>query len=397
MKKLTAGIFTALLGLVTVNAANAAIPSTTYVDTKITTAQTAAQKYADDQDAVLKQAIETDYEAADTALDGKITTNANAISAVDTFVAPDVAMTVGNANPTTVTAAINALDARITEKTSGIASEGTVNELTEAVEGLKTTVSGHTTDISGLETRMDTAEGSIATLTGSGEGSVAKAEADAIATANAYTDQLKNGQVKENTAAIAANAQAITNNATDTTNALALKANTADLGALAAKNTVATSDLDSTLQDAVGQVATNKSNIESLNTTVGTKAEQSALNATNAEVAKKVDKEGHAASQVVITDSTGAIATAAQIPNTQVSGLGDLATKSTIADADVAANAEIAQSKIAGLEAALANTTPKVTAKGEAGTYVLTAIVSDSGATSYQWEQIERPTTGGEG
>lgn len=72
------------------------------------------------------------------------------------------------------------------------------------------------------------------------------------------------------------------------------------------------------------------------------------------ELLKKVDKTGHTASQVVITDSTGTITTAAQIPNTQVSGLGGLATKSTIANADVAADAAIAQSKIAGLEDALA-------------------------------------------
>lgn len=387
MKKLTAGIFTALLGLVTVNAANAAIPSTTYVDTKITTAQTAAEDYAEAQDAALKTAIETDYKAADAALksayetadaalDGRITTNANAISEMDTFVAPDVAMTVGNANPTTVTAAINALDARITEKTSGIASEGTVNELTEAVQGLKTTVSDHTTDISGLEGRMTAAEGSITTLTGSGEGSVAKAEADA----NDYTDS----EIAKLSAVYDAEGSAAAAEAAAKTYADGL--NTAATVAIGANTTAIESNASdiADLQDKDTELANS----------IATKAD---ANETTQALGTKVDKAGHTASQVVITDPTGAIATAAQISNTQVSGLGDLATKSTITDTDVATNAAIAQSKIAGLEDALANTTPKVTAKGEAGTYVLTAIVSDTGAASYQWEQISRPTTGGEG
>ena len=379
MKKLTAGIFTVMLGLVAVNAANAAIPSTNYVDKKIGDVEPAYQA-ADTALGGRIDGVESAYKAADTTTlnsakaytdelkNGQVETNKQNIASMDSFVAPAVAMTVGETNPTTVTGAINALDARITSATSGLATDGKMTELSKRVGVTET-------DISGLEGRMSTAEGSITTLTGTGEGSVAKAEADAIA----YTDQLANGQVKTNKEAIAANAKAIADNATATTDALALKANISDLGDLAAKDLVATSDLDSTLQAAVAQVATNKSGIESLNTEVDTKA----------------SKAGYTAGQVVVTDATGAITTAAEISNTQVAGLGGLATKTTIADADVADGAAIAQSKIAGLTTSLSdlqNTKVTIpTATGADGNYVLTATVVDNQAT-YKWESIERDT-----
>ena len=160
MKKLTAGIFTALLGLVTVNAANAAIPSTTYVDNQITAAQTAAQNYADTKDAALKTAYEaadatlkSAYEAADEALDGRVDTLETTVGSGD--------MTVNGAAQADVIAAINALDA----KTNGIATN-------ENLDKLQQTVTTHTN--------------SLNVLNGTGEGSVAKAEADA----KAYADGL---------------------------------------------------------------------------------------------------------------------------------------------------------------------------------------------------------------
>lgn len=114
MKKLTAGIFTALLGLVTVNAANAAIPSTNYVDTKI-------------------GAVETAYKDADSTLDGRVT-------GLETKVGEGT-MTVSGAAQTDVIAAINALDT----KTEDIASS-------ENLKNLENTVKTHTTQITDLQT-----------------------------------------------------------------------------------------------------------------------------------------------------------------------------------------------------------------------------------------------------
>ncbi len=61
MKKLTAGIFTVLMGLVSVNAADAAVASSAYVNAKISQAQDVVQGNID----TLSQTVETNKEAAD--------------------------------------------------------------------------------------------------------------------------------------------------------------------------------------------------------------------------------------------------------------------------------------------------------------------------------------------
>ena len=174
MKKLTAGIFTALLGLVTVNAANAAIPSTSYVDTKIGAAETAAKKYADDQDAVLKSGYETadtalgtridgvvtDYQQADTELDGKITANTNEINGLKT--SKQDALSAGSGLE------ILSKDGVLTIQTKGIATSESLTDL----QGRMTTAEG---EIDTLQSEMDAVEGkaganetAIATLNGGG-------------------------------------------------------------------------------------------------------------------------------------------------------------------------------------------------------------------------------------
>ena len=386
MKKLTAGIFTALLGLVTVNAANAAIPSTNYVNEHIDAVRSRIDN------------VETAYKNADTALGTRVTE-------LETTVGKGTMSVNGNEQNDVITA-INALD----EKTNGIATN-------TALETLQQTVTTHTN--------------SLNVLNGTGEGSVAKAETDAVATANDYTDQLANGQVKTNKEAIAANTQAIADNATATTNALALKANTADLGDLAFKNTVATSDLDSTLQTAVGQVATNKSNIESLTTTVGTKASQADLdtaesaiadnaaaislkasqadlNATNAEVAKKADAAtmttelAKKADAATMTTELAKKADAATM-TTKLAEKVDIARGAgaanhvviTDTDGNVTTSATITQGQVENLTTALNAKMPLTTTDtaniGVDGTYVLTAT-TEGGVTTYKWEQIERST-----
>lgn len=370
MKKLTAGIFTALLGLVTVNAANAAIPSTSYVDTKITTAQEAAEDYADAQDALLKTAIETDYKAADTATlnsakaytdelkNGQVTTNANEIAGLKT--SKQDALTAGSGIEIKT-----AEDGKLTIQTKGIATSESLDN---------------------LQTRMTTAEDDIDALQGDVQ-TLTNADATNLQAAKDYADGLATNYDAAGSAEAAEEAAK--------SYADGLAGNYDTKGSAAAAQVAAEAYADSLAgnYDASGAAAGALADAKAYADQAEADAVASAKSYADTE---KVAKTGHTASQVVITDSTGAIATAAQIPNTQVSGLGGLATKSTIADADVATDAAIAQSKIAGLEDALANTTPKVTAKGEAGTYVLTAIVSDTGATSYQWEQIDRQTTGGE-
>lgn len=386
MKKLTAGIFTALLGLVTVNAANAAIPSTNYVDTKIGAVETAYQ--------AADTSIRNDFAAADTTTlnsaktyadgkvkelaDGQVATNKTNIASMDTFVAPTVQMTVGEQAQATVTGAINALDARITSATSGLATDGKMTELSNRVDTTET-------DISGLKGRMDTAESDI----------------DALQAKDTELDT-----------AIKANTQAITNHATDTTNALALKADKSELGALAAKDTVATSDLDSTLQTAVAQVATNKSGIESLNTTVGTKAAQSdvtalttrvttAEGAINTLASEKADETSvvERLAQKATVASVDAVAEKADANETAISNLGTTklnvseheANHVVITDAtgNVTTSATIEQTQVNGLSDALAAKLPVTAANNANGKYVLTATALN-GTITYAWEDISR-------
>ena len=402
MKKLTAGIFTVMLGLVAVNAANAAIPSTNYVDTKIGDVET-AYKAADTALGGRIDGVVTDYQAADTTTlnsakaytdelkNGQVETNKQNIASMDTFVAPAVTMKVGETNPTTVTGAINALDARITEKTSGIASEGTVNELTTAVNGLKTTVSGHTTDISGLDGRLTTAETEIDTL----QSEMDAVEVKAAASESAIT-VLKGSETTEGSVAKSvADAKAfVLQEASDMAGMAKADAKKyTDDGISALTTTVNGKASQADLDAAESAIANNAAAILLKASQADLDTAEAAIEQNKTDIATKANKAGYTAGQVVVTDSTGTITTAAEISNTQVAGLGGLATKTTIADADVADGAAIAQSKIAGLTTSLSdlqNTKVTIpTATGADGNYVLTAtVVGDQ--TTYKWESISR-------
>ena len=345
MKKLTAGIFTVMLGLVAVNAANAAIPSTNYVDTKIGDVET-AYKAADAQ-------IRTDFAAADTALGTRIDGVVTAYQAADTALDGRVdelettvgegTMSVNGNTQNDVIAAINALDA----KTNGIATN-------ENLDKLQQTVTTHTN--------------SLNVLNGTGEGSVAKAEADAIA----YTDQLANGQVKTNKEAIATNAAAIEANET----AIAGKASQSDLNTLSGRVGTAEGDIDA-LEGLVGStsVATQIENANNAQTAslqqyadqAETDAIASAKSYADGELAKKVDiaQGTDAVNHVVITDASGNVTTSATIQQAQVDGLTTT------------------------LAAKMADVTAISAVGSEDGTYVLTAKVAGD-ETTYKWEQIER-------
>ena len=153
MKKLTAGIFTVLMGLVTVNAAEAAVASKGYVDEKVGGATSSI--------ATLTQTVADNKTAAETAI----------------------------------------ADAK---------KAGT--DAAAALESYKTTNDGA---VSGLDTRLGAAEdnitalqGTVGELSGDGANSVANQIANALAAANGYTDaevkELADGAVKTNTEAIAA-------------------------------------------------------------------------------------------------------------------------------------------------------------------------------------------------
>lgn len=411
MKKLTAGIFTALLGLVTVNAANAAIPSTTYVDTKITTAQTAAQDYADTKDAALKTAIETDYkaadatlksgyetadaalksayEAADTALDGKITANANEIAGLKT--SKQDALTAGSGIEI-----LTAENGKLTIQTKGIATSESLTDLQtrmttaeDEIDDLQGDVQTLTTaDATNLQAAKDYADGLATNYDAAG--SAATAESNA----KAYADSLAGNYESSGAAAQAlADAKAYADglNTTATAaieaNAAAIESNETDIASLQSKDT-------------------------ELANSIATKAEQSALDTTNSNVTSLTGRVGTAetdidaletktaglkslAYQDIIDNSDITDGTIAQAKITNLTT--DLAAKvddsQVIAEAGTVTNADAEIPTIARMEAALEEKMPLTTTAdtniGADGTYVLTATTED-GTTTYKWEEISR-------
>lgn len=183
MKKLTAGIFTVLIGLCAANSADAAIASKAWVEQYAVSGDT----YTTDK-GTLESSIATAKKAGDDAAaaletykgtnDAAVQANTNAISAINNGTtgilkqAKDYTDALANGAVATNTSSI----ATINEQLKSVAS-------TKGLEALTSTVEGHTTAIN--------------TLNGTGEGSVSKSIADAVTA-------LKNGEIKDNADAIGA-------------------------------------------------------------------------------------------------------------------------------------------------------------------------------------------------
>ena len=217
MKKLTAGIFSVLMGLVSVNAAEAAVASKGYVDTKVgentSTIATLTQTVADNKTAA-ETAVSSEKsarEAADSALDTRVTTNTTDITNLKS----------GKADKATTLAGYG-IDNAYT-KTEADALLGTKQNAFELGDNLvwgtdgKLTTSGIATNDSFDALQKDvTMLKSDAATAGSVANSIAEALKDYSTTeqvdekdtatldaAKAYTNELKNGAVATNTSDIA--------------------------------------------------------------------------------------------------------------------------------------------------------------------------------------------------
>lgn len=171
MKKLTAGIFTVLLGVVAANSADAALTSKAYVDTQVgtkvsttdfnqfktenTTAIADAKKAGTDANAALESYKTTNDAAVATKADSE-TVTAELAKKQNTLTAADF---VKDGTGNVVTAVTVGDDGKIKYSTASVATS-------EELGNLQTTVAGHTT--------------TLGTLTGDGDGSIAKSIADAI-------------------------------------------------------------------------------------------------------------------------------------------------------------------------------------------------------------------------
>ena len=233
MKKLTAGIFTVLMGLVSVNAADAAVASKAYVDAKAASEASAAQTAAANALSSAKEELEgkIDAKVAQTAYDEKI----QALEAADETFATKTALEQGLATKQATIddlqtirdgAALGATSfqsANVAKTDDQVADDDldkfvpTVDRVENLFNNLQSDL---TADVTNLSTAVDTLNGDATT-----DGSVKKQVADAIAgevaraneaydakgaaadaldDAKAYTDELANGTVKANADAIAA-------------------------------------------------------------------------------------------------------------------------------------------------------------------------------------------------
>ena len=425
MKKLTAGIFAGILTIVTVNAADAAIATSGYVTEKVGAVDAKVGVVTD-----LQTTAKTNTVAAINEVVGKVSTNTTNIatntsdisdlkSSVkdlttgDNSVAQQIANKLGegfpadstvkkeldkkanqtaldetNANVTANTSAISAANEKITANTNSITTlngadtvvgsvdykiKQKIDEVNDATDGLNERVTANTNSIntlngadtvegsvdykikqeidkvngaaSTLAGRVSANEGAIQTLNGTGEGSVKKALVDA----KAYADTAESDAV----AASKAYADGL---------------NTA---------------MGERVATAEGKIETNKTDIAGINTKIGTLPEgetsvvtmiKKVENAAGSDLTNKLgnlggktvaaalaEKQDMLDGENVVTDGTGNVITAVTAEN------GTVTVKKGMVMPEVPA-----------------------TAKGETGTYVLTATVTDTGITNYMWESIER-------
>lgn len=207
MKKLTAGIFSILLGMVAVNSADAAVASKGYVDSKVgantTSIETLAQTVADNKTAaenLLNSYKETNDAAvkanADAIADNKglIQSNATAIGSNTDAIAAEKTARENADNAIKATIGTVAEGTTVVEMISEAQTNAMYNDT--AVRGL---ISGNASAIETLNGEQETQDGRIAALeTSLAEGgATANAIAQALADAKSYSDEKDEAQTAE--------------------------------------------------------------------------------------------------------------------------------------------------------------------------------------------------------
>ena len=389
MKKLTAGIFTVLMGLVSVNAANAAVASKAYVDAKAATEASAAQSAAETAAA---NALST----AKSELEGKIDAKV-AQTAYDTKVAE-----LAQADTTNLQAAkdyADGLDAA--QKTAFETADSAINDkIGEVAEG-KTVVqmiadaqSSATYDDAELRGLIGDNADAISAM----DAAYKTADTQVLTDAKDYTDALANGAVKSNTDAIAA--------INDVNNGILKQAQTyadqAEADAITAAEAKVT-------ELANGAVKTNTDAIAALNDTYVSESEMTSFKATNSEAiadAKKAGTDAATALETYKTSNNAAVADAqsaaeaaqaaadaaqsaadaAQADATQA--LADAAAAQSAAEAaQTQADKGVADAAVAQATANAAIPKPQGQCSNPTNKCVLTFNNS-----AYTWEVIERAT-----
>ena len=233
MKKLTASIFTVLLGVVSVNAADAADATKGYVDQEVGKANTA---------------IAAETQARTTAIADEVTARNTAIS---------TAVSAETSARTTAVSGLQASIDAINNADTGILAQSKTYTDTE-LDKLEQGLSGTTTNLTELSNKVDTNTTEIGVLKGdaSTEGSVAKSIADAL------VDYSTTSEVESKISTATANMEVTTNKvgadnftqgskkqytsvaAAEKIAANAVAAGKAELGDLAVLDTVSSNEID---------------------------------------------------------------------------------------------------------------------------------------------------------
>ena len=258
MKKLTAGILTVMLGIVSANSADAAVASKGYVDAKAkANADAIAQEVTDRGTAITNLSNTFTTEIGKKVAQSDYNTKVQELENADT----NISNLVGTI-PETATA--STIVGYIQEKTSGIATEGAMNELsgrvTQAetdIDNLESKVGNQTVaeQIAGYVTGLDLAN------TYDAKGSAATAEQNAKDYAKDYADGLAGNYDAKGSAATAEQ------NAKDYADGLAVNydavgsAAAAQAAAIAAAKTETETQIEALALEAISQVPAECSNM----------------------------------------------------------------------------------------------------------------------------------------
>lgn len=391
MKKLTAGIFTVLMGLVTVNAAEAAVASKGYVDEKVGGATTAVE--------TLQQTVVANKLAAEKLVSDYKTEN---------------------------DAKVNANTAAIAENAADIlANTGLISDNADAIAANTEAINNEKTAREQADTALDTRLVEVEKFSGTGEGSVAKQIADAVAgetsareaadtaldtSLKAYADQAEVDAISAaGTAADSKIATALADYSTTTEmNTAITNANDAQTATITDAYEAADATLQGNIDTLSGTVSSNKTaadtgiqEAKAAAAAASTAAAQALTDAkayADQEDAKIETKIGNVAEGKTVVQMIEAAQEAATYDDTEVRGLIS-AEETARTEADAAINTKIgtiADGKtVSGLisdnAAAIATKLTDTTTISEDGKYVLTAVtVGDD--TTYAWELITRET-----
>ncbi len=373
MKKLTAGIFTVMLGLCATSGADAAVASQGYVDTKV---RANTQSITE-----LTQTVANNKSAAETAIADAKKAGTDAAAALETYKTDNNAAVALKANSADVYT-----KSEVYTKTQADAEFMNSSEVNDAISSAVTGENGalkdyaKVTDLNATNQNVTANTNAISAINNEQTGILALAKADATSKANAAQS------AAEATAASALSAYQTTNDA-----AVEAAKSAADAAKATADGAVSVNESQATA------ISANTTAIETLNggeDVTGSVAKKIADAFTEANLSKYATTE---AMNLALTDYElkTSLKALAYKDTVDTADIVDGAVTAAKLGADAVTNAAVAdgalsQGKINGLNTTLAAKMNITNAKTEAGKYVFTANVGDNGVTDYAWELIAR-------